>query len=849
MSEGRVSGGPVTRYSRNSRISRMSNVGTRKEKAGESRKIVDEETGADITPLDLLQVPDGTEMPAEEAPSGAESPSSRRSSMSGESRGSIAARGARGPQSIMMGLDDAELSAPHTPEVEEIHSRRPSTVEGTERLDDLLTESELDALVPVTLTETGTHVLLDMPARVVHTEGPEADAVRRRNESYEALLEAKRGSDRFVHAEAQTLNALRRSQHCQPQRMSFADAGSQAFSYEIADEMWGQAREDDSSGNEDSPHLKLVSHTRELPDDEQPAAAGMIGSAPNGVSQMGSMAGSTAGLGSVFGSTMSLLGSKAAGLQKKGSQLAKLFKLEIETPERSLATLPRIAEALQLVESAVAQGPYADRLLLFRGVRQSALRGAGRNLALTTGTVYGDVQPLAPAAPGSSAIDEGSRSRRMSRASNLSQGSLARTVTDMSDAPGTRHSPVSMDHLWDYSCSLFEGKNVSCVSWNKARPDLLAVGYGTFEFTFKAGKYTARPHDQDESASQGFVAFWSLKSPEWPLFWVRTHSGVTSIDWSGRYPSILAVGLYDGSISIYDVRDKDATPVMQADHDTGQHTDPVWKVKWVDFGDRGESLVSISTDSRVIRWSTAKGLERTLLMTLKKQVDPSKQQSTGKEPEAFISRNASGMCFDFNARDESIYVTSTEEGTIHKCSTSYSDQYLESYWGHMGPVYKVQYSPFQPGLFVSASADWTLKLWREGKQEPLLTLHSSADSVGHAVNDVAWCPYNATVLASVSQDGAVELWDLEYSVLGPEQKVQPFPGIAMTCVAFSEASTVLACGAASGKVHLFRLSGLAMHSSRAAQDEARRLDEVMTKNVMKVRARKGQLDGVVQKQG
>ena len=40
-----------------------------------------------------------------------------------------------------------------------------------------------------------------------------------------------------------------------------------------------------------------------------------------------------------------------------------------------------------------------------------------------------------------------------------------------------------------------------------------------------------------------------------------------------------------------------------------------------------------------------------------------------------------------------------------------------------------------------------------------------------------------------------------------------------------------------------------MHSSRAAQDEARRLDEVMTKNVMKVRARKGQLDGVVQKQG
>lgn len=52
------------------------------------------------------------------------------------------------------------------------------------------------------------------------------------------------------------------------------------------------------------------------------------------------------------------------------------------------------------------------------------------------------------------------------------------------------------------------------------------MGYGTFEFTFKAGKYTARPHDQDESASQGFVAFWSLKSPEWPL--VRTLGGLAA---------------------------------------------------------------------------------------------------------------------------------------------------------------------------------------------------------------------------------------------------------------------------------------------------------------------------------
>ncbi len=38
----------------------------------------------------------------------------------------------------------------------------------------------------------------------------------------------------------------------------------------------------------------------------------------------------------------------------------------------------------------------------------------------------------------------------------------------------------------------------------------------------------------------------------------------------------------------------------------------------------------------------------------------------------------------------------TEDGWIHRCSSSYGDQYLESYRGHMGPVYALQVR--HPGL-------------------------------------------------------------------------------------------------------------------------------------------------------
>jgi len=838
-----ASQGPSERYSRlSSRISRMSNVGKRKGDLVDTRRVLDDD-GNDVTPKDLLAAPEGGVGPAHD--SGRESPASRHSSQSIDSKAS------RGPGAHgMMALDDAGQE--EEPEAEDGGSQRVSEVgdgDGAEpRPGEMLNEGDLDLLVAVTLSETPTRMMLDLRPVVVNSDGPEAGAVREANERYEQVLESKRTSDRYVSSEAQTVNGLARSQHSQSQAMVQSSTDAQVFSYDIEDAFAAEAKVGDSDEDEDLPGdgagpMPLVSKTTEVPEADDRAAGRGRRTARGSMMTAGtnSMMGSVANLGSMFGSTMSMMGKAVAG--RKGSQKFTTLTFDTGDPEVTLDSLPQVHDALQLMEAAVSQGLYSDRLLQFRGVQRSARTGLPVNSTDLAASMFGAAAP-----PLRRADESGSVAGTDDGRSNTSRQSSLRGRRNTLDSPSesgfTREekAAVSMDHLWDYSCPLFEGKNVSSIAWNKARPDLLAVGYGSFSFTYKTEKFSAKPPDQEEGASAGFVALWSLKSPEWPLFWFETPCGVTSIDWSGHYPSILAVGLYDGSIGIYDTRDKDTEPIMKADFDTGQHTDPVWKVKWVDFGDRGETLVSISTDSKVVRWTTSKGLERTLLMTLKKQANPFRQ-STGKEPEAFISRNASGMCFDFNIRDVSVYVTSTEEGTLHKCSTSYSEQYLESYWGHMGPVYKVQYSPFAPGVFISASADWTLRLWREGKQEPLLTLHSGVDSAGHAINDVSWCPYNATTLASVTQDGAVELWDLDYSVLAPRQKHQPFPGIAMNCVSFCESSPVLACGAASGKVHLFRLSGLANRRSDDPTKEAERLETVLMKNIRKARERKGQVEG------
>ena len=104
---------------------------------------------------------------------------------------------------------------------------------------------------------------------------------------------------------------------------------------------------------------------------------------------------------------------------------------------------------------------------------------------------------------------------------------------------------------------------------------------------------------------------------------------------------------------------------------------PVWKVRWLDTGALATTLVSISTDGRVTRWDTAKGLEFDDLMKLKRTVrreaaaGPLKASSAarGLKQEAFISRLTAGTAFDVSAHDERVYIAGAapRAGAVRAC--------------------------------------------------------------------------------------------------------------------------------------------------------------------------------------
>ena len=55
---------------------------------------------------------------------------------------------------------------------------------------------------------------------------------------------------------------------------------------------------------------------------------------------------------------------------------------------------------------------------------------------------------------------------------------------------------------------------------------------------------------------------------------------------------------------------------------------------------------------------------------------------------------------------------------VHTCQTS-EEQFAASFLGHLGPVYRVQESLFVPDLFLTASEDWTIRLWSKSKVSSL----------------------------------------------------------------------------------------------------------------------------------
>uniref|UniRef100_A0A4W6ER68 Dynein axonemal intermediate chain 4 n=1 Tax=Lates calcarifer TaxID=8187 RepID=A0A4W6ER68_LATCA len=368
-------------------------------------------------------------------------------------------------------------------------------------------------------------------------------------------------------------------------------------------------------------------------------------------------------------------------------------------------------------------------------------------------------------------------------------------------------SPVksqALERLWAFSCELSRGCSVSSMAWNKRNPDLLAVGYGEFD---------------SSTQRAGLVCCWSLKNPTWPERVFHCDSAVTSLDFSANNPSQLAVGMHDGSIAIYNVHSQDnKSPVISSSECPNKHLGPVWQLRWtqqelsITGDEKVEALFSVSADGRISKWFVFNnGLDCIDLMKLKRIHNAKKKaggNNTEKKSESVLSALTPGLCFDFHPTDSSLYLVGTWEGFIHKCSCSNSQQFLETFRKHFCPVNCIAWCPLSPDVFLSCSSDWTIQLWKQDRLNPVLGFTSTQ----MAVYDIKWSPKWATVFGAINE-GQLEIWDLNSSILDPVAVQPAAPGVKMKSLLFATQTDCVLVGDSDGQVTVYQLKNFSVGES------------------------------------
>lgn len=375
--------------------------------------------------------------------------------------------------------------------------------------------------------------------------------------------------------------------------------------------------------------------------------------------------------------------------------------------------------------------------------------------------------------------------------------------------------------LWKLTNEAITRKQtVTALAWNPVYCDLVAVGYGSYDFA------------TNNKNNQGVINCYSLKNPSYPESHFKLPSGVMSVAWHPSMVYLLAVGLHNGMVCILDVsKPQQDNPIYISDEPLSKHTGPVWQVHWNEDAEK-LNFYSVSSDGHLCNWAVNQNLlDRTDVLQLRinnpKTLDrtqvaaaaagsvSSEDQHRHAQQQDSLVTLYSGTCCDFN-NAAPLVVVGTEEGQLLTYDIAYNATLKHTYEGHTMAVYKVEWNKLHPNTFISCSADWTVKLWDYTTYTPIMTLdmHTS-------VGDVCWSPHKSTMFSCITTDGWLRLFDLKASRVDPigEHRLLR-SSTKLTHIAFNHKDPVIVVGDDKGVTSVFKLS------SKLRQLNAPSIDEI-----------------------
>ncbi|XP_008945205.1 PREDICTED: WD repeat-containing protein 78, partial [Merops nubicus] len=372
------------------------------------------------------------------------------------------------------------------------------------------TEDHLDRRVHIYLRETETLWMLDIPPVVVSTESEDAGRVQERNRIYVDMCKNRPGNDRFVEKMMQTIHGAAKNKEAQCDKIIMEDKGMMVTSWDLYNSFNLTEAEPPSQA------------------EGSRAVTGKSSQCPTSQEHH-----QTVSLSSDRGSTTSSIPSSESAVPTRIHE-------EKECHSEAILSSESLLQDLFFMERILMENIFQPKLAAYRQLPvlrdpdvPSTSRGTTAAVKEAKWEKY-DKEPKSKEEQKEAIIDPSILSE-----SNKTPGEVA---------------PPRLEWLWSYSCDLTHGHSVSCMAWSKVNPDLLAVGYGAFDF-----------RDQ----KKGLACCWSLKNPRWPERVLRGERGVTALDFSLGTPNLLAVGMAHGSITIWNLRSRKDPELLDSSFLTG----------------------------------------------------------------------------------------------------------------------------------------------------------------------------------------------------------------------------------------------------------------------------------------
>uniref|UniRef100_A0A672T775 Uncharacterized protein n=1 Tax=Sinocyclocheilus grahami TaxID=75366 RepID=A0A672T775_SINGR len=316
---------------------------------------------------------------------------------------------------------------------------------------------------------------------------------------------------------------------------------------------------------------------------------------------------------------------------------------------------------------------------------------------------------------------------------------------------------------------------VTCLDWSPQYPELLVASYNNNE---------EAPHEPD-----GVALVWNMKYKKTtPEYVFHCQSAVMSVAFAKFHPNLVVGGTYSGQIVLWDNRSNRRTPVQRTPLSAAAHTHPVYCVNVVGT-QNAHNLISISTDGKMCSWS----------------LDMLSQPQDSMELVFKQSKSVAVTSMSFPLGDVNNFVVGSEDGSVYTaCRHGSRAGISEMFEGHHGPITGIHcHTAAGPvdfsHLFLTASFDWTVKLWSTKSNKPLYSFEDNSDYV----YDVMWSPVHPALFACVDGLGRIDLWNLNNDTEVPTASVSVDGSPALNRLRWSQSGREIAVGDSEGQIHIY----------------------------------------------